>query len=134
MKIKLFIFTFLMSIGLQGYGDFFDIDTESDIHRIANTFISFYNDHYDCLQQYKASGFTRSDHSFTTLIEELSANGSIFFRLYTKDKKRFRNDFLGLRKHILKTNNDLKIQLGDEKFQFFVSGVYYMQKVLLNLR
>lgn len=133
MNLKWFIFMFLMSIGSQSRGDFFDIDTEFNIHRIANTFIWFCTDYYEYLQNYKASGFKR-DENFKKLVQELSTSGCILVRLYTKDKKRFRNDFLTLKKYINRNSDTLKTQLGDKKYQVFHLGVYYLQQILLNVR
>lgn len=125
MRIKLFCFLFLVGIGSQLHADFFDMETESDMSRIAGSFIGFYSENYDYLREHSADLKKCKEELFRSL----SLNGSIFTTLYRLDPNGFRKNFFELRTNIIKDIARWKDQLGEPSFGLFISGVYYLQKV-----
>lgn len=125
MKTKLFCLVFLIGVGSWLRADFFDMENESDRHRIAESFIDFYNRNYDYLQSHSAD----LKQCKNDLFQILSSNGSIFITIYRLAPKQFRENFLKLRDDIINNTGKWREQLDSKSFDLFISGVYYLQKV-----
>ena len=117
---------------LNIYADIFIIEDEQDLKGISNTFIDFYCKNWEHLLIFRQKEFKECD-AFSKVITKLRTSGSPLYASYMKDKKTFRSNFLKLKHYIKQNVPEIKKQLGEKNYNYFLNGVFYTQQLLKNL-
>ena len=115
------------------YADIFIIEDEQDLRGVSNTFIDFYCNNWENLLIFQQKEFKKCDE-FSAVILKLRTSESPLYTSYLKDKKTFRSNFLKLKHYIKQNVSEIKKQLGEKNYNFFLNGVFYTQQLLKNLR
>jgi hypothetical protein len=129
-KNLLIVIIFIAAVAsmLNAEAGYLTLKDENDIERVSNNVIHFYVSHYDDLISMEKKGFNKEE-CLKDLDNIINAKAELYLD-FIHNKKQFRIDFTCLKSYV-KTNEEL-IQriIGQEKYQSFINGLFYIHYIL----
>ncbi|WP_440994659.1 hypothetical protein [Cysteiniphilum litorale] len=103
-------------------------DSEEDIVRVTNNVKYFYTENYEELEKIKTNSFSFDKNKCEKELIKISQTE--LYLDYKYNKNCFVSDFNNLKKYVSQNKEVLLKKLGEPDYQYFVNGLYYIQKIL----
>ena len=105
---------------------YLQLESESDIRRVANNVIKFYDYHSEDLIAWEKENFSK-DSSKLEAIEHSSCE---LVADFINHKKTFSKEFSNIKTYVKINKNLIEEQLDENAYQKFISGLFYIHNLL----
>ena len=105
---------------------YLQVDSESDIRRVANNVIEFYDSHYEDLISWEAENFSRE----SLKLEKIRFSACELVADFTNHKKSFFKEFSDTKIYVKNNKILIEERLGQNDYSRFISGLFYIHNLL----
>jgi len=121
-----FFLTLLYLVVYNVNAGYLQLEDESDIRRVANNIINFYGSHYEDLIALEKESFSRQSAG----LQNIEANPSELVTDFIKHKRTFCKEFSKAKTYVRNNKDLIREKLGEDDYQKFISGLFYVHHLL----